>query len=72
RADGHHPILLHLRTYEWCQLSRGVLDAAFLAVHVMDAPEKTDWHEEYIKTALRRVCRAYHALTRDYPCTPVC
>jgi len=67
RADGQHPVLLHLRTYEWCQLSRGLLDAAFLAVHVMDAPEKTDWHEEYVKTALHRVCRAYHALTRDYP-----
>lgn len=53
----------HLRMYYWCQLERGLLDAAFLAVQQMDTSYPADFElAEAINQSLLRVISAYHRL----------
>ncbi len=54
----------HRRLYEWCQLERGLLDAAFLAAQWMEssAPSTGFDISNYIEDSLRRVLRAYQEL----------
>jgi len=61
--DTRFPPDKHRRLYEWCQLERGLLDAAFLAVqHIKCPPPPTLSLPNYIERSLRRLLRAYREL----------
>lgn len=62
RGKGELSASLHHRLYEWCQLERGLCDAAFLAVQHLDGPHEVAWIPAYIETALRRTMRAFREL----------
>jgi thiamine kinase-like enzyme len=53
----------HRRIYEWCQLERGLLDAAYLAKQHLDAPVKTDSIPGYIERSLERCLHAIQRLS---------
>jgi hypothetical protein len=53
----------HRRLYEWCQLERGLTDAAFLAVQHIECSGPTRLNiPGYIERSLRRLLRAHQAL----------
>jgi hypothetical protein len=49
--------------YEWCQLERGLLDAAYLAKQHLDAPTPTDSIPGYIDRSLQRTLQAIERLS---------
>jgi hypothetical protein len=49
----------HRQVYEWCQLERGLLDAAYLAKQYLDAPVTTGSIPRYIERSLQR---SFHAI----------
>lgn len=53
----------HRRMYEWCQLERGILDAAYLAKQHLDAPTHSSSIPAYIERSLRRVLQAIERLS---------
>jgi thiamine kinase-like enzyme len=52
----------HRRRYEWCQLERGLLNAAYLARQQMESQRRSRWVPEFIADSARRVLRAQRAL----------
>jgi thiamine kinase-like enzyme len=57
------PFTGHRRLYEWCQLERGLLDAAFLASQQMESQRKAAWIPEYIQKSIVRALRAQEWLS---------
>lgn len=52
----------HRQLYEWCQLERGLLDAAFLARQQMESRRQAAWIPRYIERSVARVLRAQEFL----------
>lgn len=54
----------HQRLYRWCQLERGLLDAAFLAKQQMEPSTQVGWIPGYIQASMRRVLNVYQELAQ--------
>ncbi len=52
----------HRRLYEWCQLERGLLNAAFLARQQMESSRRAKWVPEFIQRSILRALRAQEQL----------
>jgi thiamine kinase-like enzyme len=61
--DQSLPFSDHLRLYRWCQLERGLLDAAFLARQQMESRRKVHWIPLYIQKSIGRVLQAQEWLS---------
>jgi aminoglycoside/choline kinase family phosphotransferase len=53
----------HRKLYEWCQLERGLLDAAFLARQQMGSARKLNWITDFIRKSALRALRAQEQLS---------
>jgi hypothetical protein len=52
----------HRWNYEWCQIERGLLDAAYLAKQQLDMRTISNWVPNYIRLSIRRTLRAIEEL----------
>ena len=58
------PFEQHRRLYHWCQLERGLLDAAFIAVQQLQSSHQSDFlsSPEFIESAMQRIFKSYQEL----------
>ena len=54
----------HRRLYYWCQLERGLLDAAFIAVQQLRSSHQSEFlsSSEFIEQAMQRIFKSYQEL----------
>ena len=54
----------HYRSYHWCQLERGLLDAAFIAAQQLQSSHQSDFlsSSEFIENAMRNILKSYQKL----------